>query len=42
MGHNYNGQLRHAEYLIPSSGEIKEIRKAETFEDLFGNTHLEE
>jgi diaminopimelate decarboxylase len=35
MGHNYNNRLRSAEYLITSDGELKQIRRAETFEDLF-------
>jgi diaminopimelate decarboxylase len=35
MGHNYNGKLRHAEYLIQSDGTLRKIRRAETFEDLF-------
>ncbi|MBL4694615.1 diaminopimelate decarboxylase, partial [Candidatus Gracilibacteria bacterium] len=35
MGHNYNGTLRHAEYLL-SGSELKCIRRAETIEDLYG------
>jgi len=36
MGHNYNGRTRSAEYLLQSDGETKQIRRAETFGDLFG------
>lgn len=35
MGHNYNGKLRHAEYLIEEGGGMRQIRRAETFEDLY-------
>jgi diaminopimelate decarboxylase len=35
MGHNYNGKLRSAEYLLTSSGEIRPIRRAETVDDLY-------
>ncbi|MFA6917553.1 MAG: diaminopimelate decarboxylase [Candidatus Gracilibacteria bacterium] len=35
MGHNYNGTLRHAEYLIDPSGNFRKIRRAETIEDLY-------
>lgn len=35
MGHNYNGRLRHAEYLIEENGGIRQIRRAETIEDLY-------
>ena len=35
MGHNYNGKVRHAEYLLSKNGEFKKIRNAETIEDLF-------
>ena len=38
MGHNYNNRLRSAEYLITESGEIEQIRRAETIEDLFRTT----
>jgi diaminopimelate decarboxylase len=34
MGHNYNGRLRSAEYLLTKSGRIKQIRRAETIQDL--------
>lgn len=40
MGHNYNGRLRHAEYLLSPNGEMKMIRRAETFEDLYRTTNL--
>ncbi len=35
MGHNYNGKVRHAEVLLASDGELREIRRRETCEDLF-------
>ncbi|MBI4232532.1 diaminopimelate decarboxylase [Candidatus Peregrinibacteria bacterium] len=35
MGHNYNGKLRHAEYLIELDGSLRQIRRAETIEDLY-------
>lgn len=35
MGHNYNGKLRHAEYLLRKNGELRMIRRAETIEDLY-------
>ena len=41
MGHNYNGRPRSAEYLITTDGNIKQIRRAETIEDLFRATNLE-
>ncbi len=40
MGHNYNGRLRHAEYLLGTDGSFKMIRRAETFEDLYSTTNL--
>lgn len=40
MGHNYNGKLRHAEYLLQENGELRMIRRAETFEDLYATTVL--
>jgi diaminopimelate decarboxylase/decarboxylase len=33
MGFTYNGRLRPAELLLTSSGDVVEIRRAETFED---------
>ncbi|WP_339739226.1 diaminopimelate decarboxylase [uncultured Sunxiuqinia sp.] len=35
MGFNYNGKLRSAELLLRPNGEVVEIRRAETFDDLF-------
>jgi diaminopimelate decarboxylase len=35
MGHNYNGRLRRAEYLIEENGNFRKIRRAETIEDLY-------
>lgn len=35
MGFNYNGKLRSAELLLRSRGEVTEIRRAETADDLF-------
>ena len=35
MGNNYNGKTRSAEYLLESSGAIRQIRRAETIEDIF-------
>jgi len=35
MGFNYNGKLRHAEWLLKPDGSIVQIRRAETMEDLF-------
>ena len=35
MGYNYNGKLRSAELLLCESGEVKQIRRAETPEDYF-------
>lgn len=40
MGHNYNGKLRHAEYLIDTDGKIKKIRRAETIEDLYNTLNI--
>jgi diaminopimelate decarboxylase len=40
MGHNYNGKIRHAEYLIEENQNIKQIRKPETLEDLYGGTNI--
>ena len=38
MGFNYNGKLRSAELLLQEDGSVKQIRRAETVEDLFCNT----
>ena len=35
MGYNYNGKLRSAELLLKENGNVKEIRRAETIDDLF-------
>ncbi len=35
MGFNYNGKLRSAELLLKPDGSVKEIRRAETIDDLF-------
>ena len=35
MGFNYNSKLRSAELLLRTNGDVVEIRKAETIEDLF-------
>lgn len=35
MGFNYNGKLRHAEYLLKEDGSLLEIRRSETLDDLF-------
>lgn len=40
MGHNYNGKLRHAEYLITEFGDLKKIRRAETIEDLYNTLNI--
>ncbi len=40
MGHNYNGKLRHAEYLLQENGDLKMIRRAETIEDLYATTKM--
>lgn len=35
MGFNYNGKLRSAELLLQKDGKVRQIRRAETLEDLF-------
>jgi diaminopimelate decarboxylase len=40
MGHHYNGKLLHAEYLLQETGELRMIRRAETFEDLYKTTEV--
>lgn len=40
MGHHYNGKLLHAEYLLQENGELRMIRRAETFEDLYKTTEV--
>ena len=41
MGFNYNGKLRHAEYLLRKDGSIARIRRAETVDDYL-RTQLDE
>jgi diaminopimelate decarboxylase len=41
MGFNYNGKLRSAELLRRENGEILEIRRAETLDDLFATLDFE-
>jgi diaminopimelate decarboxylase len=42
MGFNYNGKLRHAELLLRESGEVVQIRRAETVEDYFTTLDFKE
>jgi diaminopimelate decarboxylase len=42
MGFNYNGKLRSAELLATSFGDIAEIRRAETYDDLFATLNFNE
>jgi diaminopimelate decarboxylase len=35
MGFNYNGKLRSKELLLQENGQVKQIRRAETIDDLF-------
>ncbi|MFH5805619.1 diaminopimelate decarboxylase [Alienimonas sp. DA493] len=35
MGFQYNGKLRSAEYLLKEDGSVEQIRRAETYDDLF-------
>ena len=41
MGFNYNGKLRAGELLLRESGEIREIRRRETIDDLFATLDLD-
>jgi diaminopimelate decarboxylase len=41
MGFNYNGKLRSAELLKRENGEVIEIRRAETLDDLFATLDFE-
>ena len=41
MGFNYNGKLRSAELLLRDSGEVVQIRRAETEADLFATLDFE-
>jgi len=40
MGFNYNGKLRSAELLLKPNGDIEQIRRAETYQDLFATLDL--
>lgn len=40
MGHNYNGKLRSAEYLLKTDGSFQQIRRAETFADLYATLNF--
>lgn len=40
MGFNYNGKLRSAELLLRPDGSVLEVRRAETFDDLFATLDL--
>ncbi len=40
MGHNYNGKIRHAEYMLRMDGELEKIREEETIEDLYRGCKL--
>jgi diaminopimelate decarboxylase len=40
MGFNYNGKLRSAELLKRESGEVVEIRRAETLNDYFATLNF--
>ena len=41
MGFNYNGKLRSAELLLRESGEVVQIRRAETLDDYFATLNFE-
>jgi diaminopimelate decarboxylase len=41
MGFNYNGKLRSSELLMRPDGDVVEIRRAETAEDLFATLDME-
>ncbi|MDD5093265.1 MAG: diaminopimelate decarboxylase [Dehalococcoidia bacterium] len=41
MGFNYNGKLRSAELLLRPSGEVVQIRRAETIDDYFATLDLD-
>ena len=40
MGHNYNGKLRHAEYMLDLEGRLIKIRDEETIEGLYRGTNV--
>jgi len=41
MGFNYNGKLRAGELLLRENGEVMQIRRRETVEDLFATLDLD-
>jgi diaminopimelate decarboxylase len=41
MGFNYNGKLRSAELLLRESGEVVQIRRAETLDDYYATLNFE-
>ncbi len=41
MGFNYNGKLRSAELLLRENGDVVEIRRAETYEDLYATVDFD-
>ncbi|QDT17145.1 diaminopimelate decarboxylase [Alienimonas californiensis] len=40
MGFQYNGKLRSAEYLLKEDGSVEQIRRAETYDDLFATLNV--
>lgn len=42
MGYNYNGKLRHAEFLMGRDRKLRMIRRAETLDDLFATLNVDE
>ena len=42
MGFNYNGKLRSAELLLRKNGEVVQIRRAETPDDLFATLDFDQ
>ena len=42
MGFQYNGKLRSAELLLCEDGSVKQIRRAETLDDLFATLDFSE
>lgn len=41
MGFNYNAKLKHAEYLLLENGDVKLIRRAETYDDYVATLRFE-
>ncbi|MEM9364414.1 MAG: diaminopimelate decarboxylase [Planctomycetota bacterium] len=41
MGFQYNGRLRSAEFLLEEDGHVRQIRRAETFEDYFATVDFQ-